>query len=374
MAAPGLDAPSTPSARKVNCTRRWQTDVGGQRSPVGIIRRVRVSLVLTVLNEGESLHPLLESLCAQTRPPDEVVVADGGSTDHTLPVLREYAERLNLRVVEAPGSNISQGRNAAIRAASGEIIAVTDAGVVCAADWLERLTAPFHPPSPDVLVVGRGAGGEGLGVRAVAGFFESAPHTLFELAMGATVLPQASEIVTARYYPSSRSVAFLKSAWEAAGGYPEWLDFSEDVVFDRALMERFGPFRFAPEARVRFRPRTSLSQFFRQYYQYARGDGKAGLFTRIHFIRYFTYVVALPMGIYAALTVSLWLWLLGALAGLAYVRRPLLRLRGQLRGRTLLEKLYVLALIPVIRVTGDAAKMLGWPVGVGWRITRGARQ
>jgi hypothetical protein len=121
---------------------------------------------------------------------------------------------------------------------------------------------------------------------------------------------------------------------------------------------------------VHFRPRASLPSYVRQYFQYGRGDGKAGLFARIHFIRYFTYLAAVPLGAYAALTVSPWLWLLGALAGLAYLRQPLLRLRGQLRKRTLLEKIYVLALIPVIRVTGDVAKMFGWPAGVWWRITR----
>jgi len=33
-----------------------------------------------------------------------------------------------VRVIERPGSNISQGRNAAIAAASGDVIASTDAG------------------------------------------------------------------------------------------------------------------------------------------------------------------------------------------------------------------------------------------------------
>ena len=189
--------------------------------------------------------------------------------------------------------------------------------------------------------------------------------------MGATVLPDAEEINPATYLPSSRSVAFFKSAWEAVGGYPEWLDYSEDVVFDQALRARYGPFQFVPEALVHFRPRSSLGEFFRQYYQYARGDGRAGLFTRLHLIRYFTYLVAVPLGVYAALTVSPWLWLLGALAGLAYVRRPLLRLRGKFKTLVPLERLEVLALIPVIRFVGDAAKMLGWPVGVMWRITNG---
>ncbi len=313
-----------------------------------------VSVILTVLNEGEAVRGVLESLCAQTRRADEVVIADGGSRDQTVTILGEYASRLPLRIISAPGSNISQGRNAAIRAAQSDLLAVTDAGVRCRPDWLERLTAPFADPE----------------VMAAAGFFCSAPQTVLETAMGATVLPEARDIHPATYLPSSRSVAFRREAWEAAGGYPEWLDFSEDVIFDLALKRKFGPFRFVPEALVDFRPRGSLRALAHQYFQYARGDGKANLFPRQHAIRYLTYLVVAPLLIYAAVTVSPWLWLLGAVAGLAYLRLPLRRLWPKLRAMSALDRAKATLYLPLIRLTGDLAKMAGYPRGVLWRMTR----
>ena len=48
-----------------------------------------VSLIVTVLNEARSLPALLDSIAAQTRPPDEVIICDGGSSDNTIEVLRE---------------------------------------------------------------------------------------------------------------------------------------------------------------------------------------------------------------------------------------------------------------------------------------------
>ncbi len=314
---------------------------------------MRVAVILTVLNEAEALPRLLESLAAQTRPADEIVVADGGSRDGTQAVLADYAARLGLpiRVVDAPGANISQGRNRAIAATTCELIAATDAGVRCPPDWLARLTAPFADAA----------------VTAVAGFFETDPVTVLEVAMGATVLPEVNDVNPATYLPSSRSVAFRRAAWEAVGGYPEWLDYSEDVVFDLALRAKYGPFVFVPEARVRFRPRGSLRALARQYYLYARGDGKAGLFPRQHAIRYFTYLVVAPLLVYAALTVSGWLWLVGVVAGLAYLRLPLRRLWPRLAGLALGARVQALAYLPIIRVVGDVAKMVGYPVGVAWR-------
>jgi len=314
-----------------------------------------VSVILTVLNEGEAARALLESLCQQTRWPDEVVIADGGSRDLTVTVVREYQARLPLKIMAAPGSSIAQGRNAAIRAARGDILAVTDAGVRCRPAWLERLTAPFAESE----------------VMAVAGFFCSAPQTVLETAMGATVLPEARDVNRAAYLPSSRSVAFRRVAWEAVGGYPEWLDYSEDVIFDLALRRKFGPFVFVPEALVDFRPRGSLRALARQYYQYARGDGKANLFPRQHAVRYLTYLVVAPLLVYAALTVSPWLWLAGVAAGLAYLRLPLRRLWPRLGGMTRVERVVALVYLPLIRLTGDVAKMIGYPVGVVWRLRRG---
>ncbi len=317
---------------------------------------MNVSVIATVFNEGENLRGLLDTLADQTRPPDEVVIADGGSTDNTLDVLQEYARdgRLPLKIISAPGSNISQGRNAAIRAAAGPVIAATDAGVRLSPHWLDKLVAPIE-----------------AGSTSAAGFFRPDPQTLFEASMGATVLPAAQEIDPDTFLPSSRSVAFLKSAWESAGGYPEWLDYCEDLLFDFALIEQNGPFPFAPDAVAHFRPRGSLRSFFIQYYRYARGDGKADLWRKRHAVRYASYLFGLPVIGRLGAKRSPWWWGVLALGGLAYCWRPAQRLRPTTSSWPLRKKLAALALVPIIRLVGDVAKMLGYPVGVWWRLTSG---
>ena len=70
---------------------------------------MRISVICTVLNEGESIRRLMDSLVAQSRQPDEIVIVDGGSRDNTVAVIQEYADRLPLRVLVEPGANISAG-------------------------------------------------------------------------------------------------------------------------------------------------------------------------------------------------------------------------------------------------------------------------
>jgi glycosyltransferase involved in cell wall biosynthesis len=308
--------------------------------------RQRTALIVTVLDEAETIDALMASIASQTVTPDEVVVVDGGSSDGTWERLERWSLAAgNVRLVRLPGASISTGRNAAIRATTCEVIAVTDAGVRLEPTWLARLLECL---SPDVDVV--------------AGFFKPDPCTTFERAMGATVLPDVSDVKPARFLPSSRSVLFRRRAWERVGGYPEWLDYCEDVVFDLALREQ-RPFAFAPDAVAWFRPRGSLGAFFRQYYRYARGDGKADLWRGRHATRYLTYLLA---------PVLLRRGRLGAglvvLGSAAYVRRPYQRLVPLLAGLSPRQQAYAVMLVPALRLVGDVAKMLGYPAGVLWRL------
>lgn len=313
--------------------------------------RPRVSLIFTVRNEEEALPALLDSLSEQERAPDEVVIADGGSTDGTLPLLRAFAAaRQHVSLLEVPGANIAEGRNAAIRATTGDIIAVTDAGVALPDYWLAELVGPLEDrPEIDM----------------VSGFSRPDPHTRFEELLAATTLPLVSEIRADSYLASSRSVAFRREIWAKAGGYPEWLDYCEDVVFDLECKRVGTRVVFQPAASVRFRPRPNIRAYFQQYYRYARGDGKANLWPERHILRYTAYVLGSVL-LWRGIRNPLWLVFL-SLAAVAANRKPMLRLLTEPTSRDRQNLVYSLSGIFLVRMVGDIAKMLGYPVGVWWR-------
>ena len=315
-----------------------------------------ITLIATVLNEGGSIRHLMDSIKRQARQPDEIVIVDGGSQDDTLAIMQSYRAQLPLRLLVVEGCNISQGRNCALAAARGDIIAVTDAGVRLADDWLENITRPLLD-QPDL--------------NGVGGFFQADPQTAFEAALGAATLPLENEIDPQAFLPSSRSAAFRKTAAQAVGGYPEWLDFCEDLVFDLRLRAKAGPLAFAPNALVYFRPRRSLRAFGRQYFFYARGDGKARLWGKRHLIRCAVYLLLAPLIFLTGLLFSPLFWSLYALGGAVYLWRPYRRLpfvMRRLARPSASTWLYCVLMIPVIRLAGDAAKMLGYPLGWHWRL------
>jgi glycosyltransferase involved in cell wall biosynthesis len=315
-----------------------------------------VSLVCTVRDEADNIAALLDSMLDQTRPADEIVVNDCGSRDATAAIVERYiAAGHPIRLVRG-GHNIPSGRNNAIRHACGPLIACTDAGLTLDRRWLERIVAPLEH-----------------GANVVGGFFQAVPHSLFELALGATNYRDLEEIDPAGFLPFGKSVAFRKDAWERVGGYPEWASHCEDLLFDLALQRAGCRFAFAPDALVYFRPRSSLPAFARQYYFYARGDGIADLWFHRHAIRYVTYIGA---GLLFGAAISrrmmgrqrAWLLVTIFLGALAYARMPLRRLHARAPGLVTRELATAAVLIPVIRLVGDVAKMVGYPVGVLQRL------
>src|SRR6185503_4334132 len=103
---------------------------------------MKVSVVVPVRDEEDSIRELLESLFTQTRPPDEVVITDGGSTDATPQIIDEYIRNgAPVRLIRAGAALPGRGRNLGAAQASHEWIGFTDAGIRLENNWLEALVA-----------------------------------------------------------------------------------------------------------------------------------------------------------------------------------------------------------------------------------------
>lgn len=303
----------------------------------------KISLVCTVRDESDNITQLLESMLGQSLPADEIVINDCNSIDDTPHIVQSYIDvGYPIRLVKG-GHNIPTGRNNAIFHATGDIVVCTDAGLILDRHWLKRITEPLRTDTADV----------------VGGFFRPLPRSVFELALGHTNYRDVDEIDGAAFLPFGKSVAFRKTAWEQVGGYPEWASHCEDILFDMALKHAGMRFAFAGDALVYFRPRSTLQQFVRQYYLYARGDAVAELWPRRHALRYAVYVWGL-----GCLLLGGWWWAILAMGMIAYCVRPWIRLwRRFHEGVNGWQIVLAMILVPLLRVVGDGAKMVGYVAG-----------
>jgi cellulose synthase/poly-beta-1,6-N-acetylglucosamine synthase-like glycosyltransferase len=104
-----------------------------------------VTIIVTVRDDPR-LARALDSLLTQTLPPQEILIADGGSSPTIQNICEQFAARdPRIRRIAAPGT-IAESRNVALASVRTEWVAFLDTDEVAPPIWLRELTAPFASP------------------------------------------------------------------------------------------------------------------------------------------------------------------------------------------------------------------------------------
>jgi len=107
------------------------------KKPISDQSELSLTVVIPTLNEIAYLPRLLNALEAQTRLPDEIIVADAGSTDGT----KDFAQDHGTRLID--GGIPSVGRNAGARQANGDLILFLDADVIPPPNFIANILEEF---------------------------------------------------------------------------------------------------------------------------------------------------------------------------------------------------------------------------------------
>lgn len=103
-----------------------------------------VTVIVPAHNEEAGLPATLESVRAQTVPPEQVIVVDDASEDRTGEIARHHGAEV-LRPPANLGSK-ARAQNHALPHCRGELVLAVDADTVLAPDYIERVLPAFDDP------------------------------------------------------------------------------------------------------------------------------------------------------------------------------------------------------------------------------------
>jgi glycosyltransferase involved in cell wall biosynthesis len=228
----------------------------------------KVSVVVCSYNGARTLRDCLASLQDLAYPDYEVICVDDGSTDETAEIMRAFP---NVRGIAQPNLGLSAARNAGIAAATGEIVAFTDADCMADRDWLYFLVTTLQ--AGDYAAVG----GPNISPPAkgwVQATVAAAPGSPSHVLLSDTV---------AEHVPGC-NMAFPKWALEEIGLFdPEYRKAGDDVDVCWRLMQRGYVIGFSPAAVVWHQRRFEVRTYFSQQ----TGYGEAEALLRYKHLQYF---------------------------------------------------------------------------------------
>lgn len=82
---------------------------------------MKISLHIVTWNHGSIISRLLDSVAAQTRPPDEIIIVDNASTDDTIRKIRSHPLRVHL-IEEPNNTGFSGGHNTAVKHSTSDVV------------------------------------------------------------------------------------------------------------------------------------------------------------------------------------------------------------------------------------------------------------
>ncbi|MBS1818007.1 MAG: glycosyltransferase [Acidobacteria bacterium] len=217
----------------------------------------KVSVVVCAYNAADTLEDNLTSLERLSYPNYEVILVNDGSRDRTSDIGHAHP---SVRVIDIPNGGLSAARNVGLAAATGEIVAYTDADTRVDRDWLTFLVQPFLRSD----VVGSG------GPNVVPADDPPIAQCIARAPGGPTHVLLDDRI--AEHVPGC-NMAFRRDALLAIGGFnPIYLRAGDDVDVCWRLQARGGKIGFAAAALVWHHHRSSVKAYWRQQVGYGEGE------------------------------------------------------------------------------------------------------
>lgn len=221
---------------------------------------MKLSVVIPCCNAAGVIGIQLEALARQSWSGQwEVIVADNGSTDDSISVVKQYADRFpHLRVVDASAQRgASHARNMGVRAATGDAIVFCDADDEVAHGWLEAMGKALS----DHQFVACSVDATKLNPEWTQIHDDFQAHGLGKLAWYPYL-----------HHAGGSSLGVKRALFQAIGGFDEGLEYCEDTDFCCKVQLSGVSLHFVPDAVLHVRYRTTYRGVYRQARNWAKAS------------------------------------------------------------------------------------------------------
>ncbi len=229
----------------------------------------KIAIVIPVYNEENFIGKCLQSIVEQTYNGEkEIIIADGGSTDKTIDVIKSYQKDFpNIKLLHNEKKYQSYGRNLAIKNTDAELIAYIDAHSFAEKDWLEKVYHYFleiNQMDPNLAGVG------GLHLDASQSDFTYATTCAVNSLLGGNMITTFSNKHKTRKDISPYACLYDKKILEKVGLYNTYLIKAEDIEFHTRIRKRYGyNLYLMDDVILYYYKRESASALFKQMYSYS---------------------------------------------------------------------------------------------------------
>ena len=230
----------------------------------------KYSVVVPVYNRPQEVEELLASLTRQTYTRFEVVLIEDGSTLTSETVFEKYSSQLRLQYFFKPNSGPGPSRNFGFAKARGEYMVIFDSDCIIPDHYFEAVEKALAEFAFDAW------GGPDRGHQNFTPLQQAMGYTMSSILTTGGIRGGKKHV--GWFQPRSFNMGISRQVYEATEGF-RFDRYAEDIEFSIRMKDAGFKVGLIPEAYVFHKRRTSLSQFYKQVFNFGRGRIMVG---RLH--------------------------------------------------------------------------------------------
>ena len=212
------------------------------------------SIIIPVYNRANEVKELLESLCAQTVKPFELLIIEDGSNERCDHLLDHYRSFFTIHYYYKPNSGRSDTRNYGLERANGDYLLFFDSDVILPPFYFEKLEDAMNNDYCDCF------GGPDAADSSFSNMQKAVNHSMTGFWTPGGI--RGGKAVIEKFCPRTFNMGLSKEVYNKVGGFEDMM--GEDIDLSLRIRKAGFSIRLIREVFVYHKRRVDLSRFFKQ--------------------------------------------------------------------------------------------------------------